>query len=199
MSNPILMRQWRNLDYCDPKIFLSDIRQFERSSLELANTPKRIRTLRTNKLKGDREMRDAALFCLGMSEIIDCKVYFSATEDQDYDFIARYILKDTIHYAPVQLKELVDNQTYKLASIDKILDGLKKYSDLENLAIAVKLGGGFRFDPSSVTMPPDLKIGSFWVFGTIDELQDKWVIWGDFASHTSPTGIMYEYPELYRT
>ena len=78
--------------------------------------------LRTNQFKQAREHRQAALFCEGMGARIGHTVYFAAHEDQDYDFVASWVVGDQQHLAPVQLKEVVPTNLNERAELSSITD-----------------------------------------------------------------------------
>ena len=193
MPNKIQIRSFANLEYGDPHDFLIRLKSFELEN-DLLHTPKRIRTLRTNPLESVREIRDAALFCVGMSEFLGHKVYFSPSEAQDYDFVARYSDGFTIHYCPVQLKEIVPAELNPDASIQTIINKLINYSDLSSITVVIRLNRKERFEPVKVSIPENIKIGGLWVYGSISPDQREWCLWGDFCS--GDAGITYYYPGL---
>ena len=65
----VRLRQFAKLAYGDPRGFLAALRRLE-WAVAVSPTPERIKTLRTQGLKPKREMRDAAIFCVGISERI---------------------------------------------------------------------------------------------------------------------------------
>ena len=190
-------RELSSLAYGDPTGFLRELRNVEkRLGTELDRLPEKARRLRTNTLKLSREMRDAALFCQGMSERLGRKVLFAPTEREDYDFVAMWCAEDEQHILTVQLKELVPADCNPLGSLDSILSGLSRYADARSLTVAVRLNRTGRFDPATVKLPNGLHLGGLWMFGCVSEDQSKWAIWGDFASHSAePLGTEFEYPE----
>ena len=72
-----------------------------------SDLPEAVRTLRTNSLREWKEAREAALFCVGMSERMGTPIRLAKSENHDYDFVATWLKDDTRHFAPVQLKEVV--------------------------------------------------------------------------------------------
>lgn len=162
--------------------------------MEIASsqTPDRVRNLRTNCLKEAREERQAALFCHGMSQRIGQPVLFAATEDQDYDFIASWIVEDLQHLAPVQLKEVVPQSLNPLASIETIVAGLDKYTDSSGLTVAVHLNQAGRFEPTSLQLQ-HLQVASFWVFAAASMDQSQWNLWGNFTEPDA-YGTRFTYP-----
>jgi hypothetical protein len=188
-------RQWlrtaRNLQYRDPHSFLVNLRKLE-VELALSNTPSRISSLRTNGLKKAREQREAALFCKGMSERIGKTVYFASSEDQDFDFIAFWVIEGQQHYAPVQLKEVVPTTLNSNATLEFVIDGLEKYSDSSNLTVAIHLNQAARFNPDALRLR-QLKVASVWVFFTVTANQSLWELWGNFTED-DPSCIQFSYP-----
>jgi hypothetical protein len=184
------LRSTRKLDFRDPAPFLVNLRQLE---LEMAdsNTPERIKNLRTNSLKEWRELREAALFCYGMSQRIGQTVYVGRGESQDYDFVASWVANDEQHLAPVQLKEVVPIGLNPKASLQATIDALTKYVDSEDLTVAIHLNQQTRFEPSELSIPP-LRIAALWVFASIAPDQSLWGLWGNFLE--TPEGSHYEYP-----
>ena len=75
-------------------------------------------------------MRDAAIFCVGMSERIGFDVRFAPVEDQDFDFIATWFDGEGMrNYCPVQLKEVAPPHLNAGATIRAVVDGLARYAD----------------------------------------------------------------------
>ncbi len=160
--------------------------QFAASSL-----PQRVKHLRTNALKEWREAREAALFCYGMGQRIGQTVFLARSESQDYDFIACWVVDDTQHFAPVQLKEVVPTNLNPAASLEAILKALEKYVDSEDLTVAIHLNQNKRFELATVVVPP-LRIAALWVFAAISENQSEWGLWGNFLEQ--PERTRFEYP-----
>ena len=63
----IRLRQFAKLTYGDPRGFLATLRNLD-EVVSASSTPEPIKTLRTQGLKPEREMRDAAIFSVGISE-----------------------------------------------------------------------------------------------------------------------------------
>ena len=190
--NRIWLRSAAGLDFVSPTRYLIALRDFE-IELALSDTPPKIKALRTNSLKPAREQRQAALFCYGMSKRLGQEVFFAAQEDQDYDFVAKWVIGEEIHFAQVQLKEVVPEKNNPQASIEEIIAKLAKYTDSEGLTVAIHLNHQGRFEPSLLKVP-ELKIGSLWVFGSAVPDQSRWNIWGNFTED-DPYGSQFSYPE----
>lgn len=184
------VRAFKQLVYRDPAPFLVRLRELE-PRIATSNLPTKVKNLRTNPLKWSRELREAALFCYGMSQRVGQTVYLSPSEAQDHDFVASWAVGDTQHLAPVQLKEVVSHDLIPSASVQAIVDALEKYTDSADLTVAIHLNQRVHFDPSRLAIPP-LRISSLWVFGAISEDQTQWVLWGNFLE--TPVGTRFEYP-----
>ena len=190
MDRPWL-RSAQKLSYTNPEKFLRTLRDFE-YTLSVTNTPKAIRNLRTNGLKDAREQRQAALFCYGMSVRIGKSVYFASHEDQDYDFVATWLVEDVRHFSVVQLKEVVPTAINPDANIQSVIAGLGKYKDSHDLTVAVHLNQAARFDPNALR-PEILNIASLWVFGSTSPDQSCWSLWGNFTEE-NPYETPFSYP-----
>ena len=188
----ITLRILSKLSYKNPRDILVAMRSCE---LELArsDTPRKIKSLRTNSLKSSRESREAALFCHFMGERIGYKVYFSAGEhQQDCDFIARWDIDNTRHFAPVQLKEVVPKHTNYAATLEGVINSLSKYVDSKNLIVAVHLNQESHFDLQKLSLP-NLNIAQLWVFGATSQDQSSWRLWGNLLQTPIET-TSHQYP-----
>ncbi|MEO1020522.1 MAG: hypothetical protein AAFY56_22970 [Pseudomonadota bacterium] len=185
-------RYFSKLKYGDPRGFLRKLSGVE-VDVSLSDTPRPIKNLRSNKLKSSRERRDAALFCVGMSELINREVYFAPTEDQDFDFVSTWFEDDTQIYCPVQLKEVVPGHLNKRASVQETIDRLTRYADSRDVTVALKLNRIVRFDPTKLVVPGGLSIGGLWVFGSVVPNQSKWSLWGDFLTPKIDV-LSFDYP-----
>lgn len=188
------VRHFSKLKYGSPHGFLKRLRELE-YEVAASPTPERIKTLRTNGLKPEREMLDAALFCVGRSHVLETEVRFAPVEDQDHDFVATWRANDTQHYCPVQLKEVAPLHLNPNASVQGVLDKLTKYADSSDVAVAIKFNQRGRFDPAAIRIPDNLAIGTLWVFGATNEDQSEFALWGDFLATGAETmGIRFPYP-----
>lgn len=188
----IRTRKFAKYEYGDPRGFLVGLRNLEES---LGESVDKIGRLRTNALKQEREMRDAALFCIGMSERLGLPIRFAPVEDEDFDFVATCSIEQTLCFCPIQLKEVPPEDLNPTSSIDDVLNSLPKYSNARDLTIAIRLNRAIRFDSALVAVAEDLAIGGLWVFGCISPDQSRWALWGDFmANGTDPLGTVFDYP-----
>ena len=189
------VRQFTKLEYGDPKGFLIALRELE-PGVAASQLPERIRTLRTQRLKPSREMRDAALFCFGMSERIGFDIRFAPVEDQDFDFIATWSEGEgQRNYCPVQLKEVAPSNLNSAATVQAVVDGLGRYVDSADLTVAIKINRSERFDPQELRLPRNLRIGGLWIFAALSADQSEFGLWGDFLSKADPPfGTSFLYP-----
>ncbi len=186
-----LLRTFQNMRFVDPRSFLVNLRKLE---IEVAQTdmPSQIKSLRTNPLKKTRERREAALFCVGMSQRIGRTVYFASHEDQDFDFVATWVDADSQHFARVQLKEVVPTSLNQGAALESVIQGLKKYTDSSDLTVAIHLNQIGRFEPDALKLQ-QLKVASVWVFAAATVDQSLWSLWGNFKED-HPYGTQFSYP-----
>ena len=191
----VRLRQFAKLAYGDPRGFLAALRNVE-WAVAASATPERIKTLRTQGLKPEREMRDAAIFCVGISERIGFDVRFAPVENQDFDFIATWFDGDaTRHYCPVQLKEVAPPHLNAGATFQAVVDSLTRYADSADVTVAIKINRPGRFDPAELKLPANLRIGGLWIFASLSADQSEFGLWGDFLSRTdAPRGTRFSYP-----
>jgi hypothetical protein len=190
--NRIWLRTVEKLTFEDPVPYLIQLRRRE-ITVALSDMRPEEKAMRTNDLKIPREQREAALFCLGMSERLGHKVYFSVQEDQDYDFVARWMIGEMQHYAQVQLKEVVPVKMNLHSSIEGIVESLGRLTDSNGLTVAIHLNRECRFEPSLLKVPEKLKVASLWVFASTTADQSCWALWGNFTEN-EPFGNQFSYP-----
>jgi hypothetical protein len=142
-------------------------------------------------LKRVRELREAAIFCYGMSCIEDQTIFLADHESDDHDFVARWAKNDICCFAPVQMKSLVSHDLNPVANLQGVIDSLSKYTSSTELTVALHLNRCGYFDPKSVRVP-SVKIAGLWIFGAVLRDQREWAIWGDFIKN--PRGVIFDYP-----
>ena len=167
--NNIILREWKKLKYHDPEIVLSEFRKIEENYFQIP-LPQNVRNLRTHNLKNDREGREAALFCIGLSKYMGRKVIFSPTESSDYDFVVCWVEEDTMNYTGVQLKELVPEHLNPAAELNDLISGLERYKDSSNLIVAIHLNRRIQLDINTLTIPK-LNLAGLFLFGAASEDQ----------------------------
>jgi hypothetical protein len=194
--NNVRLRKFAELKFGDPRGFLRSLREVE-LPIAVSSTPEKIKTLRTQKLKPEREMRDAAIFCVGMSERIGIEVLFAPVEDQDFDFVATWCDGEgTRAYCPVQLKEVAPQHLNAVATIQAVVDSLARYADSVDVSVAIKINRMGRFDPSELKVPANLRIGGLWIFAGLSPQQSEFGLWGDFLNRTdAPRGTRFRIDE----
>lgn len=141
-------------------------------------------------------MRDAAIFCVGMSERIGFDVQFAPVEDQDFDFVITWFDDDRKrYYRPVQLKEVAPPHLNAGATVQAVVNSLTRYVDSADTIVAIKINRPGQFNPAELTLPADLRIGGLWVFASLSGDQSEFGLWGDFFGRTKPPlGTRFLYP-----
>lgn len=182
------LNEAQKLSYRDPEVALRELRDIELLAAGLDISPQ-VRHLRKNDLKGPREYRQAALFCLGMSRNLGVPVRFCPVEASDYDFIATWEEQVVRHFAPVQLKELVPESLNSTATVQAIIDGLAKYSS-SSLTVGIFLNRQDTFVPQDLKIPP-LRIGALWFVFAIAPDQSEWVLYGNALGQAHATTFAY--------
>jgi hypothetical protein len=171
------IREWQKLQYLDPEKILRGLRAIA-TTQPLHNLPYEVATLRRRDLRQYGEGRQGAIFCYAMSLALGSRVSFAQDEASDYDIVARYLLEDTVHYVPVQLKELVPAQLNPRADLQSELDKIAKYADSRDLVVAFHLNGDRTMEFSNLRFPTRA-IGGLWFFGATASDQRKWLLLGD--------------------
>ena len=185
------LNETSKLAFRDPAPFLARLRQLE-PKVAISRLSANASSLRTNSLKQWKQLREAAIFCVGMGARMGRKVYLAKSESLDYDFIARWVSDDTQHFAPIQLKEVVPHEINPLASAQATIDLLpSKYVDSKDLTIAVYLNRVTRFDPAALCVP-QMEVAALWVFGGLSGGKSQWGLWGDFLDDPKGTRFICE-------
>ena len=170
-------RAFLDLTYHDPRHVLVELRKIEESLR--ADLPAAVRHLRTNELKSIRELREACLFCYGWSQVEGRQLHVAHAEAHDYDAVATWVVDGTPHFAPLQIKEVVPRKLNPAASVQKVVNGLRKYADSADLTVAIHLNQVTAFSLGELVISP-LKIAALWVFAAVNADATKWMIWGNF-------------------
>lgn len=157
-----------------------------------SSEPDAVKSLRTRDLRPLRELREACLFCYGMTKCTGQKFWIAHTEAQDYDAVAMWTVGDTQSFAPIQIKEVVPHKLNAAASVEAVIGSLGKYTDSQDLTVAIHLNREIKgFDPSVIEVPP-LKIAALWIFGAVSPDKSRWAIWGNFLDQLQAGE--FEYP-----
>jgi hypothetical protein len=117
------LRHVSSLKYKEPAPFLVRLRALE-PQVAASDLSANAKALRTNSLKEYRELREAALFCHGMSKRLGRPVLLAKGESQDYDFVARCDDGSSYSFVPVQLKEVVPADLNPNGTLSEVLQGL---------------------------------------------------------------------------
>ncbi|MDO9213856.1 MAG: hypothetical protein Q8Q54_06630 [Methylococcales bacterium] len=181
-------REWKTYEYYDPKVILKKLQKI-REDISRTDTPSTIRNLRTNKLKIEREAWDIAIFCYLMSKAIGVDILFSRIENYDYDSIFTWNDGNSQCFAPVQMKELVPEETNPTATLEAIIESLKKYVNSPELIIGIKLNRRIQFVLSSIECN-DISVGEIWCFGATMADESRWSLFGDLLTEYKQ---QYEY------
>jgi hypothetical protein len=175
----------------DPEKALRKLRLIEYAVASSKFDPK-VKNLRTNQLKREREIRDACLFCFGMSHRIGQTIWVYPIEEADFDFVAAWEVGRNRHFAPTQLKEVAPKGLNAKATLQAVVDRLSDYRASEELTVAIHLNQQGRFDPEKIVLPV-LKIAALWLFGSISEDQSQWFLYGNMLEEAAYT--IFSYPD----
>ena len=184
------LRTWARLPYLDSERILRGLRDIAANS-PLHELPYEVASLRRRELRAYAEGRQAALFCYGMSQIIGTSVWFAQAEASDYDVVARYVLDDLIHYAPVQLKEFVPEHVNPTAELQVEMDKIGKYVDSAELVVAFHINRAITLHPSELRLPGG--IGGLWLYGAKSSDQSRWFVIGNPLA-PQPGTLEFGYP-----
>ncbi|STQ89486.1 hypothetical protein [Iodobacter fluviatilis] len=173
----MIVREWEKLQFIDPERALIALRKFA-TTQSLYELPYEIASLRKRELRPFGESRQCALFCQGLSHIMGRKVVYAQYEHADYDFVARFEKDEVLHYAPIQMKELVPEELNPHANLQSELNKLEKYADSKDLVIAIHINRAATVHLSKLVMPRT-SLGALWFFGANDQTQNTWTIIGN--------------------
>jgi len=181
-----MIREWEKLQFKGPTKTLPRYRAVQ-ELVSKSNTNTKLRNLRTNSLKPEKEAWHLALFSYLISKALNIEVFYSEVESSDYDGVCMWVNDETQNFAPIQLKELVPSDLNPSSSIQKVISSLEKYADSKDLIVAVKLTRDFTLETENLDTS-GLNIKQLWLFGATDPMQNNWIIYGD----------LLEAPKLYR-
>ena len=184
------IREWRTLKYYDPARVLKALRAAELALAEVPMDPD-VRALRTGRLKGEREARNAAIFSFGMSQHLGIPVFVSPTEAADYDFVTTYAFEGVQHFTPVQLKELVPADRNPTTSLPALLEKLKQLPPNTGTALALLLNREGRTDLPLEAFK-GIPYDEMWLFWAASPDLSTWRIYGDVLA--SPRITDFPYP-----
>jgi len=157
----------------------------------LSDLDPKVKSLRTNTLKRERELREACLFCYGLACRFEQPMNAIPIEEQDFDFVASWVVDGTRHLAPIQIKELVPEHVNAKITLQEIVDSLLKYDASEELTVAIHLNRAVPFNPGALIMP-SLKLAGLWAFGATTPDQSRWLLYGNMLEE--PSVSYFDYP-----
>jgi hypothetical protein len=188
----IRIREFDRLSYKDPADYLKRLRAAERL-LPAGHLRYEVRSLRTRRLRLDKERREAALLCYGVKQVMGYEAMgFASYPTADHDAVFRRREENTILYTPVQLKEVVPLRLNSKASIEAELAKLTKYSNATDLVVGVFFNQIGDYDFSSLNVPK-IDVAQIWVFGCCSLDQNEWYLHGDLLSDARLS--KFRYPE----
>lgn len=183
------MRSWSKLQFFDPGRTLRELRDIE---LEIAGQrmDPRVRALRTRKLCRFNEWRQAALFCHGISGLLGTALYFAPGEEEAHDYVTMHVVNSTKTFTPLQLKELVPNETNPDATLEGIFEDLKKYATATDTVVAVYINRRGTRDLNAIKAPR-LNLGELWLFWAASQDQSRWQLYGDLLKGAAVHAFTY--------
>lgn len=185
-------REWAALKYRSARDYLANIAPV-RAVLAVSDTDERIASLRTNKLKPVRELRQICLFAHGIGScVLSTEVYIALVEDQDFDCVAQYVVDGTSYYTPIQIKEFVPARLNPSGSLQAEINKLRKYTDSSDLVVAFHLNRQFQLDLRELQIPK-LQIAELWLFGAVTSDASELMLFGDMLK--DPGSYTFHYPE----
>jgi hypothetical protein len=190
MSEREIPREWQVLQYRDPRTVLLKFDQFE-GQIADQNLPEDVRSLRVRSLRAAQYLRQAALFCYGMSHTSRLRVEFALFEDRDIDCVTRWMDGDTLHFCAVQLKELVPAHLNASADIVAELAKLSKYADARDLVVAFYVNREVHLS-FPMFVPAKIGVSEVWFYGATSPDRRHWMLYGDVLA--TPTRYEFEYP-----
>jgi len=189
--NRAVPREWESLQFKDPERILVGLRHIA-TTQPLSDLPYKVAALRTRDLRTSAESRQAALFAYGVGKAMNRRVSFALSEASDYDAIFRYAADGVANYVPVQLKEWVPAFLNPEASLQSELDKLSKYTNSQDLTVAVHLNRDASIHVSSLRMPTNL--GELWFYGAIEPNQARWLVIGNLLKPAAAKAYEFLYP-----
>lgn len=157
----------------------------------LNELPYKTASLRSRELREYGESRQCALFCYGISQVYGYDMKYAHYEKSDYDFVAVYEHDDILNYVTIQMKELVPDKLNPRADLEDELKKLAKYTDSEDLCVAIFINKATRIEFSELVIP-ELSIRELWFFGAQTPDQEDWWLIGNMLRN--PQMHSFKYP-----
>lgn len=189
------MSNIQQLSFKDPEKVLAWLRWVE-ESLPLEDIPEKIRMLRTREMHPFLELRQAALFCFGLSSAMSTPVSFAMHENSDYDVISSFERDGKRLFAAIQLKEVVPHELNPEASLQAGLDKLRKYADSKDLIVAFHLNRRCTLDLNEIR-PPVGVVAEIWIVSATNEAMTEWALIGNILNDECYT-YRFTHPEAQR-
>jgi hypothetical protein len=183
------IREWEKLKYYDPEKILLGLRDIA-VNFPFPRIPSNLTSQRKRELRRYGESRQCALFCYGISKVRNIKIQYADYEKSDYDFVGVYPEEGYLNYIPIQMKELVPEQVNPDAQLENELKKLQKYTDSQDLCVAIHLNRNESFDFKDINLP-ELNIRELWFFGAKDRSQSEWRILGDILNNPKVYEFFY--------
>jgi hypothetical protein len=191
MSRP--PRQWYSLTYLDPEPVLVRLRAFQHQ-IAGQTTDTKVANLRTRRLRPYSEARQAALLAYLLGQAISRKVGFAMFEEADHDAVFRWHDGERLIFAPVQLKELVPEQTNAAASVEALFEKIaSELVDSADLVVGIYVNRRVRFDPGQLPSRDRMRVGEVWCYGAASPDQSSWFLCGDLCQ-PEPLTQVFPYP-----
>jgi hypothetical protein len=184
-------RSWSRLPFYDPKGVLIALNALS-EEVAAADLPYNLASLRTNGLKPYREGRQCALFCYGVGQRFGIDVRYAASEEQDFDFVARFERDGCVNFVPLQMKELVPEHVKSSVSLQGEIDKLEKYVDSSDLVVAFHLNRELNVVPEQLDFSR-IRLAQLWFVGYTG-CSPEWLLLGDMLS-AEPGASVFRYPE----
>lgn len=150
----ILLRRLAGLNYVDPADALRRSFSLQLLLSKADHLPDQVRNLRTTKLRRAREWWQLSLFTHAVGVAEGMKVLLSVEEDQHWDGVTVGRLDETLHYAPIQLKELPSKDRNPRASLERLEDNINR-KDYRGTTVAIYLERAGHYEASEL---PRLKV-----------------------------------------
>ena len=184
------INEWMKLKFIVPANALPKLRKIQ-ELLAISGLPDKVKNLRTSKLKRHREGWVATLFCYGMSKLLGTTVFVCPHEASDYDAVSMWHVEDTLHFAPIQIKEVVPQKLNPYTDINKEIVKLRRYSVSNDTIVIMHVNRPGRLDLSNIQVPK-LNISQLWLLGASTPNRSKWFIGGSLLE--KPKIFEFKYP-----
>ena len=184
----IRIRSWARRQFYDPEPVLRQLRSLE-GALSQTDTPELIRRLRTNKLKTDREARDALVFAHGMATALRRKVFVAPGEIEDCDFVTRTQADDSEVFSCVQLKEFAPHDRNPSQTFESLVEELSAFPQ-SDAVLAIYLNRRTQMDLATLATVR-VPFAELWYFWATTPDATEWRLYGDAMGNPSLHAFYY--------